>query len=87
MKTRIVVQLLELAEFADLLGLPPDSNEVVFRWVKQGHAAKFSDQYDKVADEVEAKCHQLCEGRGCRNLDRCPLRFDLHRIMKDNGNW
>ena len=87
MNTRIVVQLIELAEFADLLGLPHDSNEVVYRWVKQGHAAKFSAQYEQVAGKVEARCHDLCSGKGCRSPDRCPLRHELHQLMKDNGTW
>lgn len=87
MKTRIVIQLLEMNEFADLLGLPHDSNEVVFRWIKQGHAAKFSAQYDKVKAEVEAKCAEMCGDTPHQKLEQCPLRYELRRIMKDNGNW
>lgn len=86
-RLRMVLQLVELMEFAQLKHLAYKSNKVIFRWVDEGHAALFDEHFAKVQSDIVAHCLENC-GEHCKGDPRqCPLKKQLHALMKDKKEW
>lgn len=86
-RLRTVLQLVELKEFAELNGLLYTDNEAVYRWVEEGHAAKFDAHFEVVQRDITAHCAARC-GQQCRgDPTKCKLRKELHILMKDKKDW
>jgi hypothetical protein len=76
-----------LEEFAKLNRLDYKDNEAVYRWVEEGHAAKFAEHFSKVQDDIAAHCLARC-GLLCKgDPHKCKLRKELHTLMKDKLDW
>jgi hypothetical protein len=87
MQIKAVLQTVELMEYAEMLGLDFRDNETVYRWIEEGHAAKFSEHFDACKDDITAHCASEC-GQACKGDPfSCPLKRELHALLKDSADW
>ena len=86
-RLRAVLQLVEIKEFAERIGLPYEDNEVIYRWISEGHADKFSTHFDEHHREIIRQCHRKCHAECHGDVNHCPLKKKLHRLLKDKGDW
>jgi hypothetical protein len=91
-RVRAVLQSMEIVEFAQRLGFAVKHkgdvpNTVIWKWIEEGHAKKFYHSFTENEARIRKRCRRKCGRSCCGDFTNCPLKNELHRLLRDEDDW